>query len=103
MHFVLLPVSQECCPGHNHCNKQLYQSIWKSRWSPPFLNDVRASSEPRPKQTKFKGAEEHADSVLSRNLARENPLFHVRMLRRKAFFDYQCRNRKGSIRLISTA
>jgi hypothetical protein len=40
----------------------------------PLLTEVRASPWPRPKRTKFKGAEEHAVFVLSRNLARENPL-----------------------------
>jgi hypothetical protein len=40
----------------------------------PFLTEVRASPKPRPKRIIIKGAEEHADFVLSRNLARENPL-----------------------------
>jgi hypothetical protein len=40
----------------------------------PFLAQVRASPESRPKPIKLRGAEEHAVFVLTRNLARENPL-----------------------------
>jgi hypothetical protein len=63
----------------------------------PFFTEVRASPESRPKPMNLKGAEEHADFVLSRNLARENPLSRPHAPPEKS--NHNPPNRRWSMRL----
>jgi hypothetical protein len=68
-----------------------------------FPTTVRTSPESRPKPIKLRGAEEHADSLLSRNLARENPLSTSACSAARPYSNFSAEIKGGASGFISTA